>query len=333
VFAQNPPSFLLASADAGVLSQLQPILASWGGQVEAAHSVEAAVEFVSRAQRPVLAVLDVLLPRADAANDIDLLLSAAHSEQRATPLSVVVIADHAAQVWSDRLADGRIDDLILRGNDGLYWKLRIDMVLRHRQRAHELERYRESAALNAQMDHLTGVYNRETILTLLFKETDRIQRSNGALSLLLLDLDDFGHWNFRLGNDCCDDLLCQVASRITRLQRSYDLLGRPGKDEFLLVLPGCSVGNAALLAERIRTQVFSVPFHVGGEAIRLSACFGIAGSKGRSPVVVLRDAEQALRWARTAGPESIQCFGDRLDNSGGPVNFLTASSEDGLLAW
>jgi len=78
--------------------------------------------------------------------------------------------------------------------------------------------------------------------------------------------------------------------------------------------------------------VFATPFRVGGEAIRLSACFGIATSQGRSAVVVLREAETALGWARTAGPESIQCFGDSPQTDAGPVAFLSSSGGE-LLAW
>ena len=104
-------------------------------------------------------------------------------------------------------------------------------------------------------------------------------------------------------------------------------------DEFLVVLPGCSMNNALMLAERLRMDVFSSPFHVGGESIRLSACFGLAASKGRSPVVVLREAEQALVRARERGPESIECFGDALRVAPGPIAFLSPSSGDELLAW
>jgi two-component system cell cycle response regulator len=206
-------------------------------------------------------------------------------------------------------------------------------VLRNRHASREIQTLREAQVLNAQFDRLTGVYNRETILSMLFRETDRVQRMNSALTLLLLDIDDFGHWNSRLGNDACDDLLCQVSERIARLLRSYDLLGRPGMDEFLLVLPGCSAVNAFMLAERMRVDVFHSPFRVGSDAIRLSACFGVAASQGRSPVVVLREAEQALQRARTAGPDSIQCFGDSPHSSDGPVTFLSSSSGDDLMAW
>jgi GGDEF domain-containing protein len=115
--------------------------------------------------------------------------------------------------------------------------------------------------------------------------------------------------------------------------RSYDLLGRPGMDEFLIGLPACSPASAMILAERLRVGVFSVPLRVAGEAIRLSACFGIANSRGRSPVVVLREAEKALEWAKAAGPESIQCFGCPPQSTPAPVTFLSATSDDELLTW
>jgi diguanylate cyclase (GGDEF)-like protein len=153
------------------------------------------------------------------------------------------------------------------------------------------------------------------------------------MCLLLFDIDDFGHWNSRLGMDACDELLCRIVARTTRLLRSYDLLGRPGMDEFLVALPGCGKLNAAMLAERVRLGVFSIPFHVAGESIRLSACFGVAESQGRSPVVVLREAEQALGWAKEAGPESIQCFGENQHPAPAPVLFFSPTSGDELLAW
>jgi two-component system, cell cycle response regulator len=226
-----------------------------------------------------------------------------------------------------------IDDLILRAADQSYWQLRIQVALRTLGLARELEQLREAARLSTQLDRLTGLYNREALLAMLFRETDRVQRSNAAMTVLLFDIDDFGHWNSRLGAEACDELLCQVVSRTTRLLRSYDLFGRPGMDEFLIGLPGCGVAHAVLLAERLRVEVFSVPFQANGESIRLSACFGIAPSQGRSPVVVLREAEEALVRAKEAGPESIQCFDGCPRPTPAPVTFLSPTSGDELVAW
>jgi diguanylate cyclase (GGDEF)-like protein len=209
----------------------------------------------------------------------------------------------------------------------------LDLIMRNQRMADELDALREAAIRSAQLDRLTGVYNRETLLAMLFRETDRAQRMNCSMSLILFDIDDFGHWNSRLGVDACDELLCQVAKRTGALLRSYDLLGRPGMDEFLIALPACSPANAMALTERLRVEVFSEPFHVAGETIRLSACFGIAASRGRSPVVVLRETEKALEWAKAAGPESIQCFGGQAQPASPPVAFFSETSGDELMAW
>jgi diguanylate cyclase (GGDEF)-like protein len=152
-----------------------------------------------------------------------------------------------------------------------------------------------------------------------------------SLSMILFDVDDFGYWNSRLGAAACDDLLCQIAGRAARLLRSYDLLGRVGKDEFLVAMPGGSAESAMMLAERLRLEVFSLPFEVRGESVRLSACFGMSSSNGRSPLVVLREAEQALQLARTTGPEAIQFFGGSVDAAPPPDTLLLSSSEDELL--
>jgi diguanylate cyclase (GGDEF)-like protein len=223
--------------------------------------------------------------------------------------------------------------VLLRSDEASLWLMRIELAMRAHRQVEELQALKENTTEKAQHDPLTGAYNREAMLSLLFRETDRAQRLSSPLCLVLFDIDDFGHWNSRLGMEVCDELLQQVAARAMRRLRSYDQLGRPGMDEFLVALPGCSRTNAVLFAERLRLEVFSAPFHVNGEAIRLSACFGIASSLGRSPVVVLREAEEALKQARETGPESIQFFAEEPAPAAAPVIYLSPTSGDELVAW
>ncbi len=323
------PAFLLASSDTDLLHSVEPALLASGARVDVVLTSEAALAAVSGPRRPSLILLDVELPGMAMGQ----LLATFRSESSIPQLPIVLIASSVAQEWIDRLAEGAVNDLILRSAEPAYWQLRLDLVLRTQRMAHELESLRDAALRNAQLDRLTGVYNRESLLSMLFRETDRAQRSQSSMCLVLFDIDDFGHWNSRLGVDACDELLCQVASRTAALLRSYDVLGRPGMDEFLVALPACTPANAMMLAERLRTEVFSTPFRVADESIRLSACFGIAVSHGRSPVVVLREAERALDHAKAGGPESIQCFSSLPQPSSSPVTFLSGSSGDELLAW
>ena len=326
-------TILLASADPALLGSIEHRLIADGARVEVVLSAEAALASLCASPGPNLALVDVFLPSMQTQKPLGELLAAARAKAPGRRSPIVLISDTVCQEWLDLLAEGVIDDLLPRASDPAFLRLRLGAVLRDHRRLREIEQLREANALNAQIDRLTGVYNREAMLSMLFRETDRVQRMKSSLCLILYDIDDFGHWNSRLGSEACDELLCQVASRSTHLLRSYDMLGRPGKDEFLMGLPGCTSANAVLTAERLRGDVFSAPFRVGGEAIRLSACFGVASSLGRSPVVVLREAEQALLVAKAMGPESIQCSGDFPEPTAAPVAFLSSTSDDELLAW
>jgi diguanylate cyclase (GGDEF)-like protein len=327
--ARAPLNFVLASSDSELLAAIEPTLLDAGARVEVARSAQAALATASDPRPPSLILLDTLLPGMPMGQ----LLAALRAEAESSRIPIVVITDSVTEEWVDRLAEGAVDDLILRSAESTYWQLRLDLVLRNQRMAHELESLRDAALRSAQLDRLTGVYNRETLLAMLFRETDRMQRNQGSMCLVLFDIDDFGHWNSRLGVDACDELLCQVASRTATLLRSYDMLGRPGMDEFLIALPSCSPANAMALTERLRLDVFAAPFQISDEAIRVTACFGISVSHGRSPVVVLREAENALEWAKAAGPESIQCFGIPPQPEPSPVTFLSSTTGDGLLAW
>lgn len=236
---------LFASHDPEFLAVVEPALVAAGVRVKVVLSAEAAREAMLAEQPPDLALLDTELPGIDTGQ----LLASVRDEPGGHRLPIVLFSDTVSEEWMHWIAGGILDDLIPRNPQSSHWRLRLQMVLRTCNRMRELDRLRESAALTAQSDPLTGVLNRGTLLSMLFRETDRVQRMKTSLCLLLFDVDDFGHWNGRLGSEVCDDLLCQVAGRATRLLRSYDLMGRAGKDEFLLVLPGCSLADATMLAE------------------------------------------------------------------------------------
>ena len=203
------PTFLLASPDPVLLAAIEPLLLVAGARAEIVLSAEAALSVIGGAHPPDLALLDIDLPGMP----VSQLLAAARARADSPRLPIILIADTVTQEWIDRLAEGAVEDLILRSAESTYWQLRLDLVLRNQRIAQELESLRETSLRNAQLDRLTGVYNRETLLAMLFRETDRVQRGKTSMCLVLFDVDDFGHWNSRLGVDACDELLCQVATR------------------------------------------------------------------------------------------------------------------------
>lgn len=174
-------------------------------------------------------------------------------------------------------------------------------------------------------------YDRDTLLSILFRETDRVQRMKTPLCIIAFDIDQCQSWNPELCAVSNDEVAIQVIRRTSRLLRSYDLLGKQKTGEFLLALPGCDTFNATMLAERLRLDVFATPFQIEGRHHQLSASFGIASSDGRSPIVVLLEAEKALQAAKKDGPGSTSCFGECFQTPSDPVGFLTSPTDASLL--
>ena len=159
-------------------------------------------------------------------------------------------------------------------------------------------------------DDLTGLWNRESILSLLFGETDRAQRMGTSLGLLLLAIDRFSEMKAELGPEAGDRILREMAGRLRRYLRSYDLFGRTGDAEFLIVLPGCNACQARHLASRMQTIMLQKPFPAPSEEVKVTVSIGLAQSQGRSPLVVLHEAEQSLAAAKqevsSSGPRDAR---------------------------
>ena len=314
------PVILLASNSAALLTAIESSHVDCGAFVRAVSSVDAVFDAILDPQVPCLLLLDEELPGLNVEQLLAALL--AGTDDRRFP--IVVIADDGLPQWRDRLSEGVIDDLFPREMPSFHWRVRVEQVLSTFRHMRELEHLRESAG--REIDPLTGLWNRGALLSMLFRETDRVQRMSTSLSLMLFEIDDVGHWHARLGAARWEDLLRQGVGRVQRLLRSYDLFGRVGPAGFALGLPGCTPVNAVSLAERIRAEVFGMPFSVSAVSVRLTANFGIATSRGRSPLVVLREAEQALQAARSAGPDAIRTSRDGPQLPPAPAEFLSTNT-------
>jgi diguanylate cyclase len=177
--------------------------------------------------------------------------------------------------------------------------------------------------------------SRDALVSALFSETDRALRMKVPLALIAVGLlDDLAieeTRESRLTKAHLDEAMRVIVGRFTQILRSYDSVGRIADAEFIVALPGCILSHAKTLAERIREEVFGLPVQLCSEEKRLNACYGVASSSGRSPLVVLLEAERALQRARAAGSGSIQCSveEEELDS----VTFLLPAQGDESLHW
>ncbi len=152
-------------------------------------------------------------------------------------------------------------------------------------------------------DELTQVYNRRYALQLAEREIERARRYRRPLAMILADID-----HFKLVNDTCghlvgDEVLHDLAQRCRRQLRDFDILGRYGGEEFLVVLPEADAEAALGVAERLRQAVASPPFNGGEYSIQITLSLGVVAFDRNHPDLNqwLTRVDAALYRAKESG--------------------------------
>jgi diguanylate cyclase (GGDEF)-like protein len=166
-------------------------------------------------------------------------------------------------------------------------------ILIKRLRRQLLEKQDHSHILRnlAMIDPLTGLYNRRFAEQRLAAEVARSERRGHPLTVLTLDLNNFKEINDTYGHPAGDLVLQEFASRLNKVIRGSDLAVRLGGDEFLVVLPECTLEQLKLVLERLRS------FELDWQGQKIPVTFS-AGWKdyemGDRPEEMLARADQAL---------------------------------------
>jgi diguanylate cyclase (GGDEF)-like protein len=113
----------------------------------------------------------------------------------------------------------------------------------------------QKAQKMATVDGLTGLYNHRFFMEQFHKEFARARRYRNWLSLIIVDIDYFKHYNDANGHLAGDHVLRKVASAIKNCVREMDIVARYGGEEFALLLPEISGENGVIVAEKIRREV------------------------------------------------------------------------------
>jgi diguanylate cyclase (GGDEF)-like protein len=149
-------------------------------------------------------------------------------------------------------------------------------------------------------DPLTGLANRTLFNDRLDQAVGTATRTGHAMSVLLIDLDRFKNVNDVLGHPVGDELLNQVAGRLTReLRRTTDTVARIGGDEFAVLLPAQGREGAALLARQLLTAL-DTPVTIEGQTVDVSGSIGIATfpEDGANPTELMAHADSAMYVAK-----------------------------------
>lgn len=157
---------------------------------------------------------------------------------------------------------------------------------------------------HASIDALTGLPGRWLFLELLKHQVQRANRTGfNSTALMLLDIDGFKRLNQSNGNAVCDQLLVEVAHRITGVMRESDVVGRMEGDQFgILAVDVNSMENVEIVAGKL-LAVLSKPFQVDNVTIRLTGSIGIVfhPTEPHTSSGLAQMAETALFQAKSAG--------------------------------
>ena len=169
----------------------------------------------------------------------------------------------------------------------------------------------------ARSDPLTGVLNRRGF------ERDASERLSESAddatgALLFIDLNEFKRINDSGGHEAGDQLLQIAARRLRKCLRSCDIIGRPGGDEFVALVPDVTAEIADKLAQRL-AETLEEPYLIGGESLHCAASIGLALYPDNASTLtgLLREADQAMyrAKARCRGVTNIRS-GDLLERAG-----------------
>ncbi|WP_434701896.1 sensor domain-containing diguanylate cyclase [Pseudomonas sp. D1-36] len=159
-------------------------------------------------------------------------------------------------------------------------------------------------------DPLTGLYNRRFMDEALKRELARSERNGSALSVVMLDLDNFKHLNDSYGHPAGDAVLRAVSALLLRSLRSSDIACRFGGEELIVILPECPSESATSRAELIRASLEGLSLTDHGQTFTVTASFGVASTEtsGLDQGSLLKAADSALYAAKRLGKNRVECW-------------------------
>lgn len=165
----------------------------------------------------------------------------------------------------------------------------------------------EALKVNALHDPLTGLDNRRSLMERLREESERATRKNKPFALAIIDADRFKSINDHFGHDVGDQALCTLSNAIKTSLRDYDLCGRWGGEEFLLLLPETESQEALLVIERIRRAIAdTVILPASDESPTLTASFGLTTYRvGENFSETIKRADTCLLAAKSQGRNRV----------------------------
>lgn len=319
-----PLSILVVDDNPDNFDTIETLLASQNYQLHYAPSGAQALAYVEAFQ-PMLILLDVMMPSIDGVEVCRQIK--AKPEWRNIP--IIMVTALTAKEDLARCFNAGADDFISKPVHAVELKARIQSMLRIYNQHNRIQQLNQT--LEAQIeqrtariqqlvdfDELTHLPNRRRLLQHIQSLLDlNISTAYGfaKCALVYLDCDQFQLINDSLGHEVGNQVLIELAKRLSSLLNEPDrLLARVGEDEFCLLLP--AIATAAVVHQQIEkiTSLLEHPFVVHGYEVFVTASIGVAfGTKAYQPAVeLLQNADTALYTAKKQGRSQIEIFDTEL---------------------
>jgi diguanylate cyclase (GGDEF)-like protein/PAS domain S-box-containing protein len=174
----------------------------------------------------------------------------------------------------------------------------------------ERKKLEERLLQQANYDNLTQLPNRALCYDRLRQALIQAKRKSVITGVLFVDLDRFKAVNDTHGHGAGDELLREVAKRLTLCVRAGDTVGRLGGDEFLVILPEVAEAKDSALIARKAIDALAEPFRIGEHEVSVSASVGIASypRDGDTVETLITNADSAMFSAKEAGRNACRFF-------------------------
>jgi diguanylate cyclase (GGDEF)-like protein len=290
---------LIAEDDPITCRLLKAKLRRWGHEVVVARDGIEAWQVLERADSPPLAILDWMMPGIDGVE-----ICREVRKRTEGPYTYLLLLTARGQ-QEDIIAgiEAGADDYLIKPFDAQELRARLHAGQRVLDLEARLIAAQEALREQATRDAMTGLWNRSAILDILRAEIARAERVGTPASVILADLDHFKRINDTYGHQAGDAVLREVAQRMNAAVREYDMIGRYGGEEFLIVLPLCEMSEAVNIAERLRHCVSAEALPLESERLFVTVSLGLA--PGGGPLMdadsLIKAADIALYRAKSGG--------------------------------
>lgn len=300
------PAMRVLIADDSVVSRrlLQATLEKWGCEVVVACDGSEAWDLLQSDRSPRLAILDWVMPGLTGPE----VCRRVRERGREPYTYLLLLTSKSLKEDIIEGMDAGADDYITKPFDQHELKVRLRAGIRIIDLQSELLEAREALREQATKDALTKLWNRSSILDLLDQELVRSERDQRPVGVLLMDLDHFKGVNDNHGHFAGDAALRETAARLRSCVRPYDLVGRYGGEEFLIVLPGSDEDAVRSQAERMRELLSNLEMETTEGSFRLTGSFGaVSGVPGGAvnAEYLIRRADEALYRAKREGRDRV----------------------------